>query len=546
MNPSTACRNVFARWAVLLALLVVELLWLTVRFDARSLAEGSGPLVNCIVQARLLPEISLAIAAALLVAGRARLRTSALRLAIRAAAQRRWWLYALAHLTTFALLGLASTYVFDDEVQMPRYWLAIWPAFAATTLGLWLGAVAPYQAWLTLVRREAYVLTAGAGVGFLAWSAGCLTQKLWEPLGDATFRAVAILLRQFYPQVLLQPADRVVGVPNFSVEIAPHCSGFEGIGLTAVFLSTFLWLFRRHLRFPHALLLVPAGLGGIWVGNVLRITALIAVGAAWSPEVALGGFHSQAGWIIFNLLSVGLVAAALKMPFFLRAEAVSDASGKNVPVAKTQDSDSAAYLIPFLAITATSMVCGAMQTNFDLAYPLKVFAAGIAVWHFRGAYRRLQWSWSWSAVVAGTGVFGLWMALDWITGTVGESTLRDDLSQLAPDWAAVWIVLRVIGSVVTVPLAEELAFRGYLMRRWASPGFEQIPFTRCSWPSVVISSVLFGLLHGRWFAGGLAGLAYAAVLRRRGNFGDAVLAHAVTNAQIAATVLLTGAWSLWG
>ncbi len=62
----------------------------------------------------------------------------------------------------------------------------------------------------------------------------------------------------------------------------------------------------------------------------------------------------------------------------------------------------------------------------------------------------------------------------------------------------------------------------------------------------MISSVLFGLLHGRWFAGILAGLAYALVVRRRGNFGDAVLAHAITNAQIAATVLLTGAWQLWG
>jgi CAAX prenyl protease-like protein len=192
------------------------------------------------------------------------------------------------------------------------------------------------------------------------------------------------------------------------------------------------------------------------------------------------------------------------------------------------------------------MACGAMQSGFDRAYPLKVFAAGIAVWCFRGAYRRLQWTWSWSAFVVGTGVFGLWMALDLTTGTGHESTLPDDLSHLAPGWATAWIVLRIIGSVVTVPLAEELAFRGYLMRRWASLGFEQVPFTRCSWPSVVISSLLFGLLHGRWFAGTLAGLAYAVVLRRRGNFGDAVLAHAVTNAQIAATVLLTGEWRLWG
>jgi membrane protease YdiL (CAAX protease family) len=39
-----------------------------------------------------------------------------------------------------------------------------------------------------------------------------------------------------------------------------------------------------------------------------------------------------------------------------------------------------------------------------------------------------------------------------------------------------WITLRVLGAVVTVPLAEELAFRGFLMRRMVSRDFESVPF----------------------------------------------------------------------
>ena len=62
----------------------------------------------------------------------------------------------------------------------------------------------------------------------------------------------------------------------------------------------------------------------------------------------------------------------------------------------------------------------------------------------------------------------------------------------------------------------------------------------------MISSVVFGALHGeRWLAGTLAGIVYALVLVRRGRMGEAVIAHATTNALLAAWVLSTGQWQLW-
>ena len=96
-----------------------------------------------------------------------------------------------------------------------------------------------------------------------------------------------------------------------------------------------------------------------------------------------------------------------------------------------------------------------------------------------------------------------------------------------------------------MPLAEELAFRGYLTRRLVAADFQSIPPGRMTWWSLLLSSVLFGALHGRWFAGTLAGMAYALAYRRRGELTDAVVAHGVTNGLIAITVLTTGSWSLW-
>jgi CAAX prenyl protease-like protein len=110
-------------------------------------------------------------------------------------------------------------------------------------------------------------------------------------------------------------------------------------------------------------------------------------------------------------------------------------------------------------------------------------------------------------------------------------------------WA--WIALRVIGSVAIVPVVEELAFRGFLTRRLSSIDFQSIPLDRLYWPTLLISSAAFGLLHGRWLAGMLVGVLYGLALCRRGKLGDAIIAHAVTNGLIAATVLATGDWTMW-
>ena len=65
-----------------------------------------------------------------------------------------------------------------------------------------------------------------------------------------------------------------------------------------------------------------------------------------------------------------------------------------------------------------------------------------------------------------------------------------------------------LGAVLLTPIAEELAFRGYLIRKLVlvSGDFEKVipHFTLISFFG---SSVLFGFLHSQWIAGTLAGIA---------------------------------------
>jgi len=100
--------------------------------------------------------------------------------------------------------------------------------------------------------------------------------------------------------------------------------------------------------------------------------------------------------------------------------------------------------------------------------------------------------------------------------------------------------------VVTVPIVEELAFRGYLMRRLSAAEFEKVALPSVTWLAVLSSSLVFGVMHGeRWVAGTLAGICYGVLTKRAGRIGEAFLAHAVTNALLAAAVILKGNFQYW-
>jgi exosortase E/protease (VPEID-CTERM system) len=387
-----------------------------------------------------------------------------------------------------------------------------------------------------LARIGGGAILIGIATGSLGWIAGQLTNRLWEPLCFGTFSTVACLLRLAGLDVVSRPERYVIGTPGFRVAIAPECSGFEGIGLIWIFLGAYLWLFRRELRFPRAFLLLPIGTVVIWLANSVRIAALVILGTYGSQAVALGGFHSQAGWLAFNAVGLGLVIASHRSRFFR--------PGAGPHLRRTGPNPAAAYLGPVLALLATMMVTGAFSAGFDRLYPLRVLAAGIVLWHYRSEYTDLRRTWSWEAMAIGTAVFAIWMALE--PGPTEADPIIRWLGGLPRGWAAGWLAFRIVGSALVVPLAEELAFRSFLIRRLISADFTDTPSGQFTLRSFVISSVLFGALHGRWLAGTLAGFLYAVALYRRRELSDAVVAHATTNTLIAAHVLATGCWSMWG
>jgi CAAX prenyl protease-like protein len=463
-------------------------------------------------------------------------------------------------------------------------------AVLALAVGLAALACIPLHAWMNAARATSPVWIYAALAGIAAWFLRSPAQWLWIQssarnvylLQIVTFRSVQAVLGFVLPNLVVDAGPFVIGTPRFSVSVGAPCSGIEGFGLVLVFTLVWLWFFRKENRFPQALVLIPCALACAFVLNVVRIAVLILIGNAGAPEVAFVGFHSQAGWIAFTLVALGFAMATQRLAW-VRKPIAGPASGAKAPVgfadlspgmnpwptaragspvaslapaanipaaypaaAHGESPATAAYLIPFLAIMAASFVSKSASGYFEWLYPLRIVAAAVALWVFRREYRTLNWRFGWAAPLTGAGIFLVWIAPEWWVHPAAASSLGSALAALSPVARMAWIAARVGAAVVTVPIAEELAFRGYLARRLVAREFDAVPFGRLTLISIALSSLAFGLMHGQhWLVGIVAGLGYAVLLRGKGRMGDAVVAHAVSNVLLAAWVLARGDWGMW-
>ena len=445
-------------------------------------------------------------------------------------------------------------------------------AFAVLFTALVLLAISclPLREWTKAFRVTNPLWMVAAGAGLAAAFLRSPLQSLWgSPLVGgggflqiAAFRSVHALLKFFLPNVVVDPKTFVIGTERFAVTVKEQCSGLEGLGLVLVFTIVWLWYFRKENRFPQALLLIPAALAFVWALNIVRICVIILIGNAGAHDIAMVGFHSQAGWIAFTAVALTFSMATQKLswvratPAYASTPTAAIAGGGMMPAdvdapatthaVREESPATAAYLVPFLAILATSFVTKAASGYFEWLYPLRFLAAAIAIWHFRAEYRKLDWRFDWLAPLTGAAIFVLWIVPAWLSKDHAVSPLGTALAALSPVERVTWIAFRVTAAVITVPIAEELAFRGYLSRRLMSRNFDAIPFTGMTLLAIGLSSIVFGVMHGQhWLAGIAAGLAYALALKRRGRIGDAVVAHAVSNLLLAAWVLMRGDWAQW-
>jgi CAAX prenyl protease-like protein len=208
------------------------------------------------------------------------------------------------------------------------------------------------------------------------------------------------------------------------------------------------------------------------------------------------------------------------------------------------ENPTAAYLMPLLWILIAGVVARAISSGFEVAYPLRLVVGAIALLAYRRRFGRLNWQVSWRGAALGVAIFIAWEICARLL--LPATNIPTQLAGQSIEFKTVWIACRIIAAVITVPLAEELAFRGFLMRRLMDADFESVPFSSVRPFAIVISAIVFGVSHGAmWPAGIATGLALGVLLVRRGSIGDVVLAHGTANALVAVAVLAGGQWQLW-
>lgn len=437
----------------------------------------------------------------------------------------------LMNVTGLALSLVPLSFLVEGQAET-----MVLPAFGFWTLGmgLILGGLALCTAaptrWLSFLSETKSALIPALLVGASAPWLAVQMQPSWriESIADVTFAAVNWIVTALGYVVATDVPTKTIGDAGFSIIIAPSCSGIEGLALTTLFVSLYLWLFRGDLRFPRALLLYPIGLAASATFNIIRISLLLVIGLEGNPDLAIGGFHSHAGWLMFTLVALGIIALAQNVAWLKRGPDKVAAAPKVAPLPFWRD-PMVARILPFAVLMMVALLTSAFFEAPGVAYPLRVLvmtAIMLPLWWF---YRRLDWRIDpWAVGLGGV------IALYWVLIPV---PLED-----APPYGALtggalilWMVARGLGTTLLVPVIEELFFRDYLERL-----FRRAPGPVWAIGAAVASAVLFAALHGRWAEAFVASLMFSwLAFRPGGRITDAIIAHMVANGLIFAAALAT-------
>jgi len=208
------------------------------------------------------------------------------------------------------------------------------------------------------------------------------------------------------------------------------------------------------------------------------------------------------------------------------------------------------YWIPILVFAVFTMADSKVPAAwFPAAYILKALAVTASLLIWRGPLREIQFDRRvlLPSIVLGLVVCALWIGIDTLVPYphIGTRTAFDPTSLLDSAWGLTFLVVRLYGLVLMVPVMEELFWRSFMLRYLTDQDFHKVPLGTFSALALWVMVAASALAHPEWLVAVIASLAYAFWLRKTRSLFGAVVAHASTNASLGAYVLVTGNWQYW-
>lgn len=212
------------------------------------------------------------------------------------------------------------------------------------------------------------------------------------------------------------------------------------------------------------------------------------------------------------------------------------------------------YIAPFVAFLAFVALHSIAPLPSLVDEAARVALVGLVILLFSRPVVSFRASRVAGSVAIGLVIFGLWVLPDilapgyrqsflfnnFLTGKVAGSLSDGGQPQVFT------LVLRTVRASLVVPIAEELFWRGWLMRWLLNPNFLEVPLGSWSPFSFFAAAILFATEHGPyWDVGLIVGVIFNVWMIRTKCLGDLMLAHATANASLSAYVMIAGKWEYW-
>ncbi|MEO7725871.1 MAG: CAAX prenyl protease-related protein [Burkholderiales bacterium] len=150
------------------------------------------------------------------------------------------------------------------------------------------------------------------------------------------------------------------------------------------------------------------------------------------------------------------------------------------------------------------------------------------------------------ALTAGMAVFLLWINLDFEWARLGHSPGFDPTSPGGSGVASEFVIFRLLGLAIVVPVMEELFWRSFLLRWLERNDFMLQDPAKVGLRAMLICAGLFALEHNLWLAGFIAGMVYVLLyVFLGGSIWLPIVSHATTNAALGWWILATRSWQFW-
>lgn len=191
------------------------------------------------------------------------------------------------------------------------------------------------------------------------------------------------------------------------------------------------------------------------------------------------------------------------------------------------------------------------SSDIGLLYPVKVLVVTCILICFWKNYTEIQWEDltdiknNLLSVFSGLLIFILWINLDLTFATQGTPSGYNPKQFEATSLRLFMVAVRLTGAVLLVPIMEELFWRSFLIRYVISSNFSKTPIGMFTWPSFLVTSVLFGLEHHYILAGIAAGIIFNLLLYYTKSISQCIFSHTVANLALGIYVLQTGQWRFW-